>query len=102
MFAGLALFALLCELYLFLFTLALASISANILVVLLSGSLDIKTIENIYASKAMVEKRFSRLISTGLMEKKYIGTESIVYQTTASGDRFLKFINLLRKCFGHD
>lgn len=102
MIGGLALFALLCELYLFLFTLALASISANLLVVLLSDKLDYKRIENLYDSKGMVEKRFIRLISTGLIEQKAIESKTVGYQVTGSGDRVLKFLNMLRQFFGHE
>ena len=101
-FAALALFAFLCELYLFLFTLALASISANLLVTLRAGAMDHESIEKLYDSRGMVVTRFNRLVSTGLIQLRSLGVEAEGYEVTPRGERLLGILNTLRRIFKHD
>ena len=101
-FAAVALFAFLCELYLFLFTLALASISANVLVTLREGAMSHKSIGELYDSRGMVVTRFNRLISSGLIQLSSLGVEAEGYEITQRGKRLIDALNILRRVFKHD
>ncbi len=100
-FAALALFAFFCELYLFLFTFALASISANLLVTLRAGAMGQESIEKLYDSRGMVVTRFNRLVSTGLIQLSSLGVEAEGYELTPRGERLLSTLNTLRRIFKH-
>jgi hypothetical protein len=100
--AAAATYAFLCELYLFLFTLALASISANLLVTLRAGAMTYKEIEQLYDSRSMVLTRFNRLISSGLIRLSSAGVEGEGYELTERGERLLGALNILRRIFRHD
>ena len=101
-FGAIALFAFFCELYLFLFTLALASISANLLVTLRSGAMSHKSIDELYDSRGMVVTRFNRLISSGLIQLSSLGVEAEGYEITQRGKRLISALNILRRVFKHD
>lgn len=101
-FAAVLTYAFLCELYLFLFTLALASISANLLVTLRVGAITHREIETLYDSRSMVLTRFNRLISSGLIRLGSSGVEAEAYVLTERGERLLGALNFLRRVFKHD
>ena len=65
--SGLLVYALGCELYLFVFTLSLYSVSANLLVRLRHGALDQERINALYDSSRMVELRIDRLLEKNLL-----------------------------------
>ena len=95
------LFAFLCELYLFLFTFALASISANLLSNMYSKPMSFKDIELLYDERQMVLMRFNRLISSGLIVLISVGHEGEGYAVTAKGEKLLKILEYLRNAFKH-
>lgn len=100
--AAVVFYAFLCELYLFLFTLALASISANLLITLRGGAMRQEDIQELYDSRSMVAIRFNRLISTGLICLRSAGLEAEGYELTARGERLLGALNALRRTFRHE
>ena len=100
-FASVISYAFACELYIFLFTFSLASISANILVTMRLGPSDVEEIESLYDSKEMVSKRFNRLISSGLLKPIDSQSNQALYQITPRGSRFVRIINFLRLVFNH-
>jgi hypothetical protein len=67
--AGVLVYGLCCELYVFLFTLAMSSISANLLVSLSRRAMTAAEIEQLYDSRAMVSSRIDRLVAVGLFER---------------------------------
>jgi len=101
-FASTLLYAFLCELYLFLFTFALASISANLLQHMRVKSLSFMEIEHMYDSRKMVLNRYNRLISNGLITMDSAGIEGEGDIISPKGLKLLKSLNFLRKIFKHD
>jgi hypothetical protein len=99
--APIFLFAFLCELYLFLFTFALASISANLLSTMYSKPMSFQDIELLYDERQMVLKRFNRLISSGLIVLISVGHEGEGYEVTPKGKNLLKWLDYLRNAFKH-
>ena len=91
------LYAFLCELYIFLFTFASSSVSANLLVRLRGRSLERALIDRIYDSDQMITRRIDALAKNRLLERK----DNIVI-ITSIGSRVVKLFNLLRHFFGHD
>jgi hypothetical protein len=65
--AGMLLYAFGCELYLFVFTLSLYSISANLLIRLRANAMTIQQIDALYDSGRMVEVRLDRLVQKKLL-----------------------------------
>jgi predicted transcriptional regulator len=101
--AASSLFSFLCELYLFLFTFSLDSISANIVITTNDvGVIDHKIIDTLYDSREMVLKRYNRLLSNGLLVLVSAGTEGEGYEITTKGDRLLTTMNKLRSIFKHE
>ena len=100
--ASTLLYAFLCELYLFLFTFALASISANLLQHMSIKSLSANEIEAIYDSRKMVLNRYNRLISNGLIIMDSAGIEGEGFIISPRGLKLLNSLNFLRKIFKHD
>lgn len=89
-------YAAFCELYLFLFTLALSSVSANILVRLHDGSIPLQSLDAMYDSKHMVEQRVARMRRTRLLiEKNGYAT------TTEKGRLIILVYRSLRRFFRH-
>jgi hypothetical protein len=66
-FAGVFAFAFLCEPYLFLFTLVMASISVKLLLLLRDNSLSEDEVIAAYDSERMVSLRIERLVAAGLL-----------------------------------
>ena len=94
--AALLVYALSCELYLFLFTMTIGSISTNLLITLSRHDRTLAEIEQLYNSRSMVEKRITRLISAGLLVPE--GTHLAV---TARGERLTAFLTASRSFFRH-
>lgn len=94
--AALVVYAFLCELYIFLFTLAMSSISANLLVRLNRGNLTEQEINRLYNSSRMVEERIERLVATKLLEE-----ENFRLAPTSAGTRLLHMLDWLRRFFRH-
>jgi hypothetical protein len=94
--AAILVYALLCELYLFLFTVTISSISANLLVRLRSGDMTLSEIEQRYDSRKMVQARLDRLESTGFLH--YDGGRILI---AGKGARFLSVFQSLRRFFRH-
>jgi len=68
-FTGILTYSFLCELYVFLFTMILSSISTNILYRLSNGQLSLDKAIDMYSSSDMVENRITRLIESGFLTK---------------------------------
>jgi hypothetical protein len=94
--SALAFYAFLCELYIFLFTLAMSSISANLLVRLAAGTLSQEEIDRLYESSKMVDERIRRLVSASLLEEGASGL-----RPTEGGARLLRILGGLRTFFRH-
>lgn len=95
--AGALSYAFLCELYLFLFTLALSSVSANLLARLGGGELTDGEIAALYDSEQMVRNRIERLVATGLLV-----ASTPVLKVSVRGERLLAALGMMRRLFGHD
>jgi hypothetical protein len=95
-FAALLLYALACELYVFVFTFVSSSVSASTLLRLRSGALTDEEIERLYSADYMVESRFTKLLSSGLLR-----TENGDYALTTRGERLLRVFEGLRSFFRH-
>lgn len=88
-------YAFLCELYLFLFTMTISSVSANLLVRLRSGGMALTDIERHYDSRQMVRVRIGRLANTGFL---HLDGDRIFID--ARGFRLLRVFRALRGFFG--
>lgn len=95
--SAILIYAAFCELYLFLFTLALSSISANILVRLLGGPRVQLELNEFYNNAAMVEARLARMQSAGLLRREGAGL-----QITPRGALVVRSYRFLRTLFRHD
>lgn len=89
-------YAAFCELYLFLFTLALSSVSANILVRLHDGAIPLQSLDAMYDSRSMVEQRVTRMRRTGLLIE-----ENEYATTTGKGRLITRAYRALRRFFRH-
>lgn len=94
--AGLLIYGFCCELYVFLFTLAMSSVSANLLVNLLQRKMTSSDIERLYDSRQMVEARLDRLIGAGLLAET-----SNRLRPTPKGVRMVRIFSRLRAFFRH-
>jgi len=94
--SGLLIYALFCELYVFLFTLAKGSISANLLVNLSQCDMMDADIDQLYDSGNMVAARIDRLIALGLFEEA-----GGVLVLTNRGSRLVRAFDRLRAFFHH-
>jgi len=68
-FAAILLYALLCELYIFCFTLVLSSVSATMLIILRQGPIDASALSATYDPHEMVQLRIERLVRNGFIER---------------------------------
>lgn len=96
LFAGIAVYAFFCELYIFLFTLAISSISANLLINLSIHGMTKQEIDRKYDSSSMVAQRMERMVGTGLLEATPNGL-----QLTFRGQYLFRMFELLRRFFRH-
>jgi hypothetical protein len=94
--AGALTFAFACEFYLFLFTLAITSVSANLLAHLSRRAMTNLDIEQLYDSRQMVAARLDRLIAGGLLAEGPTGL-----RLTAEGARTVRTFRRLRDFFRH-
>src|SRR4051794_2223388 len=78
--AGLVTFALACELYIFLFTLILSSVSAIWLRRLHRGSIETEALAEAYSPAWMVDTRLERLAENGFLDRTETG-----YRLTEKG-----------------
>lgn len=93
--AGAALvYGFLCELYIFLFTMTISSISSNVLVRLASQDMSIEEIAQRYDSRQMVRQRLERLAAADLLSR--VGSTLTL---TPKGRRFVRVFQALRGFF---
>ena len=95
-FAAILLYAMLCELYMFCFTLVLSSVSATMLILLRQGPVQASALASVYEPREMVKLRLDRLIKTGFIERA-----SGRFCMTRKGERLHLIFTRLRKFFGH-
>ena len=95
-FAALAAFLFLCELYIFVFTLVLSSISAKVLILLYTRRVSVSELEAMYDTSGMVERRLKRLIAVG-----FLGQKENKWQLTGKGRRLIRIFAMLQRFFGH-
>lgn len=95
-FAAIFLYALLCELYMFCFTLVLSSVSVTMLIMLRQGPVTDSSLISIYAPDEMVQLRLGRLIKTGFIEQD--GRRLAV---TEKGAKLHRIFFALKRFFGH-
>jgi len=82
--SGTAVYALSCQLYIFLFTLPLGSISANLLLRLSQRPLPLSEVMQLYTGRRMVELRIGRLVGSGFLTREPDGLKlTTVGLTTA-------------------
>ena len=96
-FAAILLYALLCELYMFCFTLVLSSVSATMLIMLRDGPIATLTLASVYDPDKMVQLRLDRLLHNGFLEHAK-GRIAV----TAQGMKYHKAFTALRVFFGHE
>ena len=95
--AGVAVYALACELYIFLFTLILSSVSAIWLRRLHRGSIEAAALAEAYSPAWMVDSRLGRLVDNGFLQPVAGG-----YRLTDKARRMIRTFARLRAFFGHD
>jgi ABC-type siderophore export system fused ATPase/permease subunit len=95
--ATLLLYALGCELYIFLFSMVSTSVSVSILLTLGRHSITEQELDRVYSSRDMVARRLERLVTGGFLAQ----TRDGAYCITASGHRFIARFGFLRAFFGH-
>ena len=95
--AAILLYALLCELYIFLFTLVLSSVSATILIMLRRGPVQPSALASFYEPREMVKLRLDRLLNNDLVERA-----SGRFSVTEKGERLHRLFTGLRRFFGHE
>jgi hypothetical protein len=95
--ASVLLYAFLCELYIFCFTLVLSSVSVTLLITLRRGPLAASALKVAYDPHEMVELRLTRLIKQGLIVQK--GDQTAV---TAAGMRLHRAFAALQRFFRHE
>lgn len=96
-FATILLYALLCELYMFCFTLVISSVSVTMLIKLRQGPVADSSLVSVNALDEMVQLRVSRLIKTGFVTQN--GGRLAV---TAKGTKLHLIFKGLRHFFYHD
>jgi hypothetical protein len=94
--AGVLVYAFGCELYVFLFTLAMSSVTANLLTNLLRRSMTEMEIEQLYDSRDMVAARLDRLVAAGVLKEHPDGL-----RPTTEGMRMVRTFRQLRGLFRH-
>lgn len=92
--SALLLYGFACEMYIFLFTMAMSSISANLILNLARRKLTQVEIDHMYDSERMVKQRLDRLVSTGLLQTAPEGL-----RLTAKGASLVRVFELLHKFF---
>lgn len=96
LFGGALAYAFLCNLYIFLFTATLSSVSTNLLSRLASGPLVANEVAQLYSGTKMTAVRIKRLIDAGFLRA---GPEGLAL--TARGARTVASYARLRRLFKH-
>ena len=94
--AAIALYAFLCELYIFCFTLAMSSISATMLIMLRQRPLQADELAAAYKPEDMVQLRIERLVNSGAVDRV---TGRLVL--TERGRKLHAAFSALSQFFGH-
>jgi hypothetical protein len=94
--AGLLIYALSCKVYLFLFTLVIGSISANLLVSLRSRDMTDLDIDHLCDRPQMVSARLDRLVSTRFLSETPTGL-----RLSEKGVLTLRVFNTVKNFFRH-
>ena len=94
--AGLVTYALASQLYIFMFTLILSSVSAIWLRRLYRGSIDTATLAEAYSPAWMVDTRIERLADNGFLVRTANG-----YRLTEKGHKLMQTFGKLRRLFNH-
>jgi hypothetical protein len=94
--AGLLGYALGCELYVFLFTLPLSSVSVNIMSRLRSTGLSDQQLEEIYGGSDMIRMRIDRLLQSGFLTSSHG-----LIQATSRGAYTTWLFLWIRRMFRH-
>jgi hypothetical protein len=94
--AGILIYGFVCELYIFLFTLVISSVSVNLLVSLLGGKMTRAEIDSLYDSGQMVSTRLDRLTDAGFLTRGLKG-----FELTQKGARTIRMFEWLRSFFHH-
>jgi len=89
-------YLLMCELYTFLFTFAMTSVSVGLLLALRSGSNSEGDLEERYNATAMVEARMTRLITNGFLRLR---ADNDDYVVTPRATRVVAIFRFLRTLF---
>lgn len=95
--AAILLYALLCELYIFLFTLVISSVSATVFIMLRRGPVQASALACAYDPQEMVNLRLE-----GLLRTKFIERASGRFTVTGRGKRLHCIFTGLRQFFGHE
>ena len=95
--AAILFYALMCELYIFLFTLVLSSVSATMLIMLRQGPVQVSALASVYEPREMVNLRLDRLLKNGMVERA-AGRLSL----TGKGELLHRVFSSLRRFFGHE
>lgn len=93
---GVFIYTFLCSLYIFLFTLTLSSVSANLLFRLSQRPLLPDEVAQLYSGRRMAEVRIERLIGAGFLRREPGGLA-----LTAAGARTVAAYDRLRRLFKH-
>jgi hypothetical protein len=94
--AGIFVYAFACELYIFLFTMTVSSISSNVLVQLACNSATVDDVMLRYDSEHMVRMRLQRMQASGFL---FVRNGQIAL--TKRGARLNKAFEILRRLFRH-
>jgi hypothetical protein len=92
----LIIYSFVCELYIFIFTMTIGSISVNLLFSLLKNNLNIQQINELYNSQKMVHNRIDRLMAIALIEESSAGIK-----LTAKGLKLANMFNCFSSFFQH-
>jgi hypothetical protein len=94
--AGVVVYAFCCELYIFLFTFAMSSVTANLVANLSRRDMSDADIEQLYDSRHMVATRLDRLVVVGLVDERPSGL-----RLTTEGARMVRTFHRLGGFFRH-
>lgn len=95
-FAAILLYALLCELYMFCFTLVISSVSVTMMIMLRQGPVASAELVSTYDPHEMVQLRVDRLLKTGFVERDHSQLK-----VTPKGMKLHGSFAALRRFFGH-
>jgi len=95
-FAAILLYALLCELYMFCFTLVISSVSVTMLIMLRQGPIENAKLALTYDPHEMVQLRVGRLLNAGFIERS-----DDRLSVAAKGLKLHRMFTKLRRFFGH-